>query len=366
MRIVVLGATGHTGRLTVAALRRRGATVLACGRNAEALAAIAREHPDGVETRRVDVTDEADVRAALRGADAVANLAGPFLSTGHAPIRAALAEGIAYADTTGEQAFMHAARVRQHEQAQDANVPVVNALAYEYAMGDLAANAYLHEGGRALHVLYRSRGTRPSAGTSKSILRVMAAPGLGYEDGRLVAESSARHRRVFATADGPRHGMSVPGGEPLTVPQHSPFGTVRTYFAAKPRTATTARLMAPLARVALREPVLRALERRIDRKHRPPSNERARGEVHLLAETDEGTRSVVVHTGDPYATTAETMAEGILRLTRSGAAGVVAPAVALDAPDFLSALEELLPEFSVETRVSAAAMRTVDGAETHK
>lgn len=351
MRIAVLGATGHTGRMTVAALRRRGAQVLACGRNEDALRTLAQD--EGVETRRVDVTDAADVRAALRGdVDAVANLAGPFLHTGHVPVEAALRRGIPYADTTGEQAFMRETQVRYHHRAQDAGVAVVNALAFEYAFGDLAARAHLHEGGDALHVLYRNRGAQPSAGTAKSILRAMAAPSLSYEDGRLVRAPAGRFRRTFATSDGPRHAMSIPGGEPLTVPQHTPFGTVRTYFAARPRTATLTRAFAPAARLALREPVLRALERRIERRHTPPQNEKARGEIRLVAERSDGTGAVVlVRTGDPYRATAEALAEGVLRLARTTAAGVLAPATALDAIGFLSSMEEILPDFSVEKQV---------------
>lgn len=340
-RVTVLGATGHTGRMTVDALLRRGAEVLACGRNEDALREIAGR---GVATRAVDVADEAAVRAAIAGADAVLNLAGPFLATGDVAIRQAIAQRVPYADSTGEQAFMHRARQRHHDAARDAGIAVVNALAYEYALGDLAVKAKLPEGGTALHVLYRSRRTTPSAGTKKSIARVMAAPCLGYEDWKLRPVGNARFRRTFATSDGARMGVSFAGGEVLTVPRHTSFRTVRTYIQTRPRIARWMRVAAPLARVALRPPVLRMVERAIDRRHVAPANEDATGEVHLLVEKG---RHVVVRTPDPYLATAEVLAEGAIRLPRAAATGVVAPAEAFDAADVLAALRKTMPDFDV-------------------
>lgn len=322
-RIAVLGAGGHTGRLVLDALRRRGADVAPLTR------------------REVDAQDADAVRDALTGCDGLVNLAGPFLRSGLAPIVAARDAEVPYVDTTGEQAFM--ARARALVRPSDA--PVVNALAYEYAFGDLAARLHFPQGGEALHVLYRARGTRPSAGTKKSILRVMGAPTLAFEQGALVRARAARWSRAFETAEGVRVGVSFAGGEVLTVPTHTPFRTVRTYFASSPGKARAARVLAPLARVALRGVVLRAAERIADARHVPPSNERARGEVHLVAEPDGA--HVVVTTPDPYVATAEAAAEGILRLVGRREGGAMAPAVAFDAGGFLRMMENAMPSFGI-------------------
>ena len=323
MRIAVLAAGGHTGRRVVDALRRRGADVVPLTR------------------KDCDARDRAAVRAKLRGADGIVNLAGPFLANGLAPVMAARDEGIPYVDTTGEQAFM--SMVRDATSARDP--PVVNAMAYEYALGDLAARAHFPEGGDALHVLYRNRGTQPSAGTKKSILRVMGARTLSYEEGKLVHVQAARWSRTFPTADGPRTGMSFAGGEVLTVPTHTPFRTVRTYVATTPANAKRAKLLAPLARVALRGALLRAAERYVDAKHRAPENERARGEVHLVAEPSR--RHVVVTTPDPYVATAELAAEAVVRLVGRTEGGALAPAVAFDARDMLDSLAKTLSGLGV-------------------
>lgn len=307
-----------------------------------------------------DVRDQKAVERAIVDADALVNLAGPFLKTGLAPVRAAIARGVPYVDTTGEQAFMARCQRELHRSALDAGVPVVNAMAYEYALGDLAAKAFFPEGGGALHVLYRSH-AQGSAGTKKSILRVMGAPTLAFEDGRLRRVQAARYQRTFPTKDGPRTGVSFAGGEVLTVPAHTPFATVRTYVAT--RHAARARRLAPLARVLLHGPILRAAEAYVDAKHAPPANANARGEVHLVREREAGggrweeDGHVVVTTPDPYLLTARVAAEGAIRLAGAKRAGVLAPAQAFDPGDFLDALARSMPGFAAGHFPSSSGRR---------
>jgi NAD(P)H dehydrogenase (quinone) len=68
MSIVVTGATGHFGRLTVEALRRRGVPaeqIIATGRRIETLGDLAGQ---GIFVRRADYSDEASLREAFDGA----------------------------------------------------------------------------------------------------------------------------------------------------------------------------------------------------------------------------------------------------------------------------------------------------------
>ena len=69
MTIVVTGATGHLGRLTVEALLRRGVPadqIVATGRQVDKLDDLAAR---GVQVRRADYTDPTSLRAAFTGAD---------------------------------------------------------------------------------------------------------------------------------------------------------------------------------------------------------------------------------------------------------------------------------------------------------
>ena len=76
MTIVVTGATGHLGRLTIAALLARGvpaADIVAAGRNANALQDLAAL---GVRTATIDYADPASLTSALVGADKVLLISG--------------------------------------------------------------------------------------------------------------------------------------------------------------------------------------------------------------------------------------------------------------------------------------------------
>ena len=72
MRILITGATGVIGRRAVPALTARGHEVTAVGRSPSRLTALARP---GVATQTLDLFDPPAVRQALRGHDAILNLA---------------------------------------------------------------------------------------------------------------------------------------------------------------------------------------------------------------------------------------------------------------------------------------------------
>ena len=105
MTIVVTGATGHLGQLTVKALLARGVAasdIVAGGRNAGVLQELAAL---GVRTATIDYTDPASLDAALVGADKV------LLISGTAPGRARCAAR--RGDRRGEGGRRRAARLHQ-------------------------------------------------------------------------------------------------------------------------------------------------------------------------------------------------------------------------------------------------------------
>ncbi len=76
--IVVFGATGYTGRLTVAALAAAGAAPLLAGRDPARLDALAGRYP-GTRVAVADATDPGSVRALLRPLVQLASHAQPVL-----------------------------------------------------------------------------------------------------------------------------------------------------------------------------------------------------------------------------------------------------------------------------------------------
>src|SRR5688500_11843304 len=86
--IAVYGATGYTGKLVAAELRRRGAEFVLAGRSAEKLEIVA-EDVGGASTEAVGIGDEAGLRRLLERCAAVIACAGPFHLHGEAVLSAA-------------------------------------------------------------------------------------------------------------------------------------------------------------------------------------------------------------------------------------------------------------------------------------
>ena len=105
--ITVFGATGHTGCFVVAELLARGLTPVLSGRDGARLDAQRNAHP-GLQIRQASIDDPASLDRALAGASAVINCAGPFTKAGDGLVRAAVATGTHYVDSTGEQPFIRA------------------------------------------------------------------------------------------------------------------------------------------------------------------------------------------------------------------------------------------------------------------
>ena len=69
--VLITGASSGLGAALAEQYLVRGDRVIACGRNAEALAALRKRHGDRVDVRSFDITDRADVAYALRGLPAI-------------------------------------------------------------------------------------------------------------------------------------------------------------------------------------------------------------------------------------------------------------------------------------------------------
>jgi len=179
MAILVYGASGFTGRLVAAELRRLGLPVRLSGRDRARLQAVAKEI-GGAEVAAAPVHDAGALAAAARGATVVVSCAGPFLRVGEPVVRAAIDAGAHYLDTTGEQAFLRDVLERFDSAARRAGVAVVPSCGFEIALGDyLAARAAARVPGRPasggdpdpldeLVVAYAVEHFRPTPGTRAS------------------------------------------------------------------------------------------------------------------------------------------------------------------------------------------------------
>jgi short subunit dehydrogenase-like uncharacterized protein len=84
-------------------------------------------------TKAVSLDDDGALRDLLEDAAVVINCAGPFTLAGDALVRAAIATGTHYVDSTGEQSFIQMVFERHGGAAERAGVALLPALGFDYA-----------------------------------------------------------------------------------------------------------------------------------------------------------------------------------------------------------------------------------------
>ena len=344
--IIVIGATGYTGGLIARQLGREpdGPPVILAARDPGRLAAVAEEAGLGT-THVVDVTDPASLDALIRPGDAVINTAGPFTELGEPVVRACVRIGAHYLDTTGEQPFMRDMRDRYHDTARGAGVAVVNAMAFEYTLGD-CATAVLAEGLAGpfdLDVFYAWGGSASSQGTRRTVIRMLGERAWVRDDGvdRLEVPGT-RHRTVTLRSGRTLHAVAFGAGEVVTAPRYLEVRSARGWMVMGAATARLIPIVSPALPTLI--PALRPLlEPIVTRKDDPTPAEREASAFTIRVELEaaDGTRVVgeVVGT-DPYGLTARAAIRGARRVMEPDApAGVLAPSQLVDARDFLDGLE---------------------------
>jgi short subunit dehydrogenase-like uncharacterized protein len=146
--VVLIGATGFTGRLTAEYLARHapgGLRWALAGRNPEKLEGL-REHLAGIDEAcadlqllDADVTDSGSLKDVASRAAVVISTVGPYLTHGE-PLVAACAEaGTDYVDLTGEPEFVDRMYVEHHASAQASGARLVHACGFDSIPPDLGA-----------------------------------------------------------------------------------------------------------------------------------------------------------------------------------------------------------------------------------
>lgn len=352
-RILVLGASGYTGRLVARRLAGGRRPFLLSARDPQRLARLA-EDLDDSPAQPADVTDAAALRRLLRAGDVVINCVGPFTELGEPVVRACIDAGAHYLDTTGEQRFMRRILDRYHDAAAERGVAVVNAMAFEFALGDaaaaLATGALAGDADsarlRSVDVTYAIRAGAGSAsrGTQRSMLRILAGGGYVRRDGRLRCRRAAGARRAVELPDGRvRPAIAFPAGEVLTVPRHvDDVPDVAGWIVVSPATARLASTLSPVLPLLARAAIPLA-DRLLGRKRDgPDAAQRDAGEFLIMADARSargaGSRAIV-RGRDPYGVTAAIVLRGATRLldgaddpARDAAPAGVLPPAAVVAP----------------------------------
>lgn len=169
--VVVYGASGYTGMLTMDWLIDQNIPFTAVARNAKRAQEMMAQRVVRLESAQYELVEaEHNVDAlanVFRGAKVVCNTVGPFVNFGLVGVEAALRAGCHYLDTTGEQSFMFEARDRFGSAYAEAGLLCAPSVSYMYTVSEIAAELALETPGiDMLETASLSRGPMQGAGIS--------------------------------------------------------------------------------------------------------------------------------------------------------------------------------------------------------
>lgn len=361
--ILLYGATGYTGKLVARELTRRELPFVVSGRDSHKLLQLTEEAGSAIEARVATVDSHDSLLRAMKDVGAVINCAGPFTLYGEPVVKAAIEARAHYLDTTGEQAFMQRVIAGYDGAARRAGVALINAIGFDYAPGDCAAQVAADglEPVKELTIAYTAKGMGTSRGTQLSLLQAIKSGSQVFEGGRLQkAPLLPPVREIeFPKPIGPRSCTLFPGGEVLTVPMHTKVDTivelVDTATYTSKAVAKVLPYAMPLATLFLKTPLHRLLERSIASRPEGPADDmrkQSRFTVLAKAESAGGSRTVTVEGSDPYGLTAFMAVEGALRVSEDlfDVEGASSPAAAFGGESFLDTLQGFGVRSTVEDR----------------
>jgi short subunit dehydrogenase-like uncharacterized protein len=352
--VVLLGATGFTGRLTAAHLARRlsGTTTswAIAGRDQAALEALRAELPGEPGIVVADVTDPDSLAAMARSTDVVATTVGPYATYGEPVVRACVEAGTEYCDITGEPAFVNAIRDRYDQPAREAGIRLVSACGFDSVPHDLGVRftvAQLPDHAPTTVRGYVHASARMSGGTAASAVDAIATRTLpragGDEDA--VRETGIVLPFVHRVPELGAWGVPLPTIDTSVVlrsaRQLDGYGERFRYghFAevgSLPAVAAGVAAVGGMAALASLPPTRALLRRVLPGPGEGPSEERrarSRFRVTFFGEAANQRVMTRVSGGDPgYDETAKMLGEAALSLAQDGrgdAVGHCTPAVAL-------------------------------------
>jgi short subunit dehydrogenase-like uncharacterized protein len=187
--VVIYGASGYTGKLIAWHLAENGIPFIAAGRSQQRLeaqmAGIAELEGHDYECVAVDHNEDA-ICELLQGKKIIYNVVGPFMQLAEPVVKAALASGCHYLDTTGEQDWMFHAKREWGAQFAAKDLLLIPACSWMWIGGLLAAEVALeHPGVDTLDTLYLAD-SYTSVASTMSFMRMLIGDQYHLENNELV------------------------------------------------------------------------------------------------------------------------------------------------------------------------------------
>ena len=351
--MLIYGANGYTGELIAREAVRRGLAPTLAGRNAEALATLARDLD--LPYRAFSLDEAKTLRQVLSdtGTRAVLHCAGPFVRTSRPMVEACLATGVSYLDITGEIAVFESILKRDAE-ARQADVVLLPGIGFDVVPTDCMAMQLkeLLPDATHLDLAFVAEGGGWSRGTLATMIESLPHAGAMRRDGRIVPLPLAAETLEIELPVGRRTVMTIAWGDIATAFRTTGIPNIRTFTGVPSRTVRRLRRLRPLLPLAGSRPVKRLFELWVRRTVTGPTPaQRREGRSWIWGSVRNAAGESVSRcfaTAEGYALTARTAVEGLVRVAN----GAVVPGAWTPARAFGA---EFIAEFGPETAASKPA-----------
>lgn len=269
MSWMIYGANGYTGELIAREAVKRGQKPVLGGRNADKLAALAKELK--LESRVFGLSDAAQLGKGLQGIELVLHCAGPFSATSAPMIEACLQAKAHYLDITGEISVFEYAQT-QNARAKAAGIVVCPGVGFDVIPTDCVAAALKAALPDATHLAlgFDSR-SGFSPGTAKTSVEGLAQGGKVRENGRIRAVPLAYHVRKIDFGDGEKLAMTIPWGDVATAYASTGIPNIEVFIPGSPAMIANAKRANYIRWLLGWAPVQRVMKNRIARTVKGPS-----------------------------------------------------------------------------------------------
>ena len=297
-RLVVLGATGATGRRVLRLAADAGLRPIAVGRRADALATVTA----GLDAEvRVASLDPAELATAVHDAAVVIGAVGPATHFGPDMLAATLRAGAHWIDFSGEPRWVARVASEFAPRAEEAKISLLPSLGLGVAADLAAARAARSVGEvRRVTVAYRIVGMRPSVATARSTVEILAG-------GAPVASAAGVRFAPAGRAQAALPGLRFPTPDPLvlrTIWPDAEIETVMTVPAAPVAGFALAGLGAGLRRPPVLSLIRRGLTAWADRPQQHTHGGGGRASATVLVEGTAGCATARADVEDVYDVTA--------------------------------------------------------------
>jgi short subunit dehydrogenase-like uncharacterized protein len=360
--VILFGATGYTGAITLQALKRRQVPCVIAGRDEARLNALKDTHPNVTEVRLANADDAPSLARAFAGAGVVVNTVGPFIKWGLPVVEAAINAGAHYVDSTAEQPFQKNVLDSFHQAATQKNVTVLTGHACDFAFS-YAGAALLEERCGPLqecHTYHQLDGFKASRGTARSAVGMLAEKYWVYHQRQWRQQDPQWLPRTlrFPLDPSPSCAVPFPGGDVVLLPKDLPsLHTCTAHLLLPRRDATGFALftslrptLAPLLKGRPAAWMDRLVQSRLQDPH-PAERAAVPWRVIVHGKGEGGESCCVIRGNDPYGISGETLslAAQWLHQGRTQRPGVTTTGCAFSATEFLNTLADMGVTWEVHT-----------------